>query len=232
MRASRIVYQDEGSSYWDTYDNVTSLGGDDWIGMWIWTIQDITIGPVNFTDNPNVLNNGTNITFTQATVVTGGNWPAPALSIMAAAGLEPSYRAAIASPIVDDDDQSFAYVGSSWVGSGTRGFGDFDDNVHYTSNSGDAATVTFTGTAVTLVGEQADDQGTVEVFVDGQSAGMVDTSLPPASQNIPPSSDGVRRQVQQTLFTSAALPAGMHTLQIVMSTGAAMTIDAVQVQSM
>ena len=227
-----MLYQDEGSSYWDTYDNVTSLGGDYWIGMWIWTIEDITIGPVNFTDNPNVLNNGTNITFTQATVVTGGNWPAPALSIMAAAGLEPSYRAAIASPIVDDDDQSFAYVGSSWVGSGTRGFGDFDDNVHYTSNSGDAATVTFTGTAVTLVGEQADDQGMVEVFVDGQSAGMVDTSLPLASQNIPPSSDGVQRLAQQTLFTSAALPAGSHALQIVMRTGSAMTIDAVQVQSM
>jgi hypothetical protein len=226
---NHMLYHDEGSSYWDTHDNVTSLGGGDWIGMWIDSIHDITIGPVNFTDNPNVTNNGTNITFTQATVVSGGNWPASALAIMTTAGLEPAYRQA--SGVLDDDDQSFTYKGN-WVGSGARGFGDFDDNVHYTSNSGDAATMTFTGTAVTLVGEQAEDQGMVEVFVDGQSHGMVDTSLPPASQNIPPSSDGVRRMVQQTLFTSAPLTAGMHTLQIVLRTGPSMTIDAVRVQSM
>jgi hypothetical protein len=38
--------------------------------------------------------------------------------------------------------------------------------------------------------------------------------------------------VNQTLFTSAALPAGTHTLPIAMRTRPAMTIDAIQVHSM
>jgi hypothetical protein len=218
---SYMLYHDEGSSYWRTHDNVTSLGGADWIGMWTPTIHDNTIGPTNFTDNAAVTNNGTNITFAQATVVGGGAWPAPALAIMSTAGLEPSYRPATANPTLDDDDQSIAYTGT-WATAGWRGYGDFDDNVHYTTINGDSATVTFTGTGIALVGEKAGDQGMVEVFVDGQSQGMVDTSLPAAAA----------RQVQQVLFTSAALPLASHTLGVVKRSGQYMTIDAVRIQTM
>ncbi len=69
---NNMLYQDEGSSYWATHDNVTSLGGSDWIGMWTPTIHAITVGPVNYTDNANVLNNGTTIAYTAPTVVTEG----------------------------------------------------------------------------------------------------------------------------------------------------------------
>jgi hypothetical protein len=81
-----MIYHDEGSSYWDTHDNVTSQGGYEWMGMWTPTIHDITVGPVNYTDNGNVTNNGTNITYAAPTVVTGGNWPAAAKTIMMSAG--------------------------------------------------------------------------------------------------------------------------------------------------
>jgi hypothetical protein len=216
---NNMLYHDEGSSYWDTHDNVTSLGGSDWVGMWIGTIHDITIGPVNFTDNANANNNGTNITFAAPTVVSGGNWPAAALSIMAAAGLEASYRTV--PSVVDDDDQAFAFAGT-WGTSGARGYGDFDDNVHYTTTSGDVATLTFTGVAATLLGEKNPDQGTIEVLVDGQSRAMVDTSLPAGSP----------RQAQQVLFSSGLLTAGSHTLAIANRSGATMTVDAVRVQPM
>ncbi len=129
---NNMLYHDEGSSYWDTHDNVTSLGGSDWVGMWTPTIHDITIGPANYTDNAAVNNAGTNITFTQATVVALGAWPAPALAIMTKAGLEPGYRTA--APMLDDDDQAFAYAGT-WAAVGARGFGDFDDNAHYTTTT-------------------------------------------------------------------------------------------------
>jgi hypothetical protein len=185
--------------------------------MWISTIHDITIGPVNFTDNPNVLNNGTNITFTQATVVAGGNWPQAAVAIMTGAGLEAPYRPT--GGMFDDDDQSMTYSGL-WQGSGARGFGDFDDNVHYTNSDGDSVTIGFMGVGVSLIGEKSSDQGLIECVLDGQSLGMVDTSLPTG------------RQAQQMLLTKTALSAGKHTLQVIKRSGNAMTFDAVNVQSM
>jgi hypothetical protein len=218
---NHMLYHDEGSSYWDTHDNVTSLGGSDWVGMWTPTIHDITIGPVNFTDNAAVQNNGTNIAFTQATIVGGGAWPAPALAIMSTAGIEAMYRVPVANPTIDDDDQSFAFTGA-WATSGWRGYGDFDDNVHYTATDGDAATVTFTGVGVAWIGEKSVDQGTVQLLVDGQSQAMVDTSLPA----------GAARLAQQVLFTSATLPLASHTLQMVKRGGTYMTIDAVRIQTM
>ena len=83
---NNMIYQDEGSSYWDTHDNVTSQGSSCWIGMWTPTIHDITVGPVNYTDGGNACLNGTNITYTPATAVSGGNWPAAAKTIMTSAG--------------------------------------------------------------------------------------------------------------------------------------------------
>jgi hypothetical protein len=212
-----VLYHDEGSSYWDTHDNVTSLAGGDWLGMWTPTIHDITIGPVNYSDTGSVTNKGTAITYTPPTVVSGGAWPPAAVAIMTSAGLEVPYRPT--SGVLDDDDPSMSYAGS-WTGSGRRGFGDFDDNVHYTNGDGDSVTVEFTGTGVSLIGEKADDQGAIEWLLDGQSQGMVDTSLPAGSP----------RECQQILLTSPALQPGPHTLQIIKRGGPAMTIDAVKVQ--
>jgi hypothetical protein len=136
---------------------------------------------------------------------------------MTSAGLEAASRPT--SGMLDDDDQSMTYTGS-WTGSGRRGFGDFDDNVHYTNSDGDSVTVAFTGIGVSLIGEKADDQGPIEWLLDGQSQGMVDTSLPAGSP----------RECQQVLLTSPALQPGAHTLRIVKRGGPAMTIDAVKVQ--
>jgi hypothetical protein len=214
---NNMLYQDEGSSYWDTHDNVTSLGGANWIGMWTPTIHDITVGPVNYTDNANTLNNGTNITYTAPTLVTLGNWPQAALGDMSAAGLESAYE--VPATMVDEDSQSLAYAGT-WAAQGFRGFGDYEDNVHYTMNDGDSVTLTFTGTGVSSIGEKDPSQGTVAWSIDGQGQGTVDTSLPA----------GMAREVQQVLFTSATLAAGSHVLQITKNGGDYMTVDAFRIQ--
>jgi hypothetical protein len=82
---NNMLYHDEGGSYWNTYDNVTSGAVGRWVGMWTPTIHDLTIHD-NFTDNATFLNRGNNVTITNTTVVTGGNWPPAALTIMNSAG--------------------------------------------------------------------------------------------------------------------------------------------------
>ncbi|GAA1221047.1 hypothetical protein GCM10009665_09010 [Kitasatospora nipponensis] len=79
------LYQDEGSSYWNTHDNVARGGLGDWIGMWTPTVHDIDVHD-NYADTTHYLNKGTGITFTQATVVQGGDWPPAARAVIAAAG--------------------------------------------------------------------------------------------------------------------------------------------------
>jgi hypothetical protein len=82
---NNMLYHDEGSSYWDTHDNVVSNQTGRWVGMWTPTIHDIAIHD-NFTDNTVVKNLGTNVVITNTTVVTGGAWPPAAQAIMAASG--------------------------------------------------------------------------------------------------------------------------------------------------
>ncbi|MEV6607648.1 hypothetical protein [Kutzneria sp. NPDC051319] len=82
---NNMLYHDEGSSYWDTHDNVVSNQTGRWVGMWTPTIHDIAIHD-NFTDNTVVKNLGTNVVITNTTVVTDGNWPPAAKAVMAASG--------------------------------------------------------------------------------------------------------------------------------------------------
>ncbi|HEX7326439.1 MAG TPA: hypothetical protein VF292_13975 [Rhodanobacteraceae bacterium] len=85
--SNNMLYQDEGSSYWHTYDNVVNDAGHaTWIGMWTPTINHITIGPRNYASTAKVRNHGTAIAYTAPIVVTDGAWPAAAKAIMQAAG--------------------------------------------------------------------------------------------------------------------------------------------------
>lgn len=206
---NNMLYQDEGSSCWDTYDNVVEFGGADWIGMWTPTINSLDIHD-NYSDNPGYYDNGTGDSFTQATIVTNGAWPAAAQQIMAAAG--PSGEHGPAKPgTVDDDSLAIAYSGS-WSDSGFRGYGDYDDGVHYTTANGASATLTFTGTQVSFQTETYSDEGTFDVLVDGVDQGTV-------------SAVSSTRATQQTLFTSKKLAAGTHTITIVKESGTYMLVD-------
>lgn len=209
---NNMLYQDEGSSYWNTHDNVIRLSSGSWIGMWTPTIHDIDIHD-NYSDTSAYNNKGTNITFNQATTVSGGAWPAAAQAIIAAAGPDTAYRPLTGR--VDDDDTAISYTGS-WQGSGYRGMGDYEDGIHFTTVNGDTASLTFTGTAVSVLGEKYSDQGQVEVFLDGASKGLFDTT-------------SATRQAQAVIFSTSGLTPGSHTVQVVKRSGTYATLDGFEV---
>ncbi|MET7307826.1 PDZ domain-containing protein [Streptomyces sp. NPDC005571] len=104
----------------------------------------------------------------------------------------------------------------NWSLSVNRGAGDLADDVHYTTADGASASLTFHGTGVTVLGEKFSDQGSVEVFVDGASQGLVDTTA-------------ATRQVQAEIFGIEGLTAGEHTVQIVKRSGQYTRLDGFKV---
>jgi hypothetical protein len=204
---NNMLYHDEGSSCWNSFDNVTEFGGSDWTGEWTPTINTIDIHD-NFTDNPNYFDNGTNMTFIQATIVTNGAWPPAARAIMASAGLSPQ------PPLtghIDDDDLAIQYSGS-WSASGFRGLGDYDDGVHYAQDNGASASLTFTGTGITFYTETNVDEGTIGVSVDGASKGTVDAGTP-------------TRVAQVPLYSISGLSNGRHTITLTKQSGQYFLVD-------
>jgi hypothetical protein len=207
-----MIYHDEGSSLWNTHDNVVRFSnGSLWLNLWTPTIHDDTIGG-NYTDTAAYNNSGTNITFQQSTVVTDGSWPPAAQSIMNAAG-----PATSTSNVVDDDDLRIGYHGS-WSSSGSRGIGDLDDGVHYTQQDGATATITFTGTGISFLTETNSDEGQIGVTLDGASKPVVDANT-------------ANRRVQQRLYSVAGLTAGSHTLTLTKLSGTYFLVDGFQLSS-
>ena len=216
-RGSNAVYHDEGSSNWDNDNNVSRSGGGNWVSMWTPTIHDINIHD-DYSDTSTYTNNGTNITFNQAIIVSGGAWPPAAQSIIAAAG--PSTPNPITEGLtgrINDDDSAVTYTGS-WAESSDRGYGDYADDVHATRGNGDTASLTFTGTGVSILGEKNTDQGQVEVFLDGTSQGLFDTA-------------SATRQAQAAIYSTGGLPLGSHTIQFVKRSGTYATLDGFEVTS-
>jgi hypothetical protein len=207
-----MIYHDEGSSLWNTHDNVVRFSnGSLWLNLWTPTIHDDAIYD-NFTDTAAYNNNGTNITFQQSTVVTDGNWPPAAQAIINTAGPGPS-----SSNLVDDDDLRIGYSGS-WSSSGSRGLGDLNDGVHYTQQDGASATITFTGTGISFLTETNSDEGQVGITLDGVTKPAVNANSP-------------TRQVQQQLYSVTGLAAGSHTLTVSKLSGTYFLVDGFQLSS-
>jgi hypothetical protein len=186
-----MLYQDEGSSYWHTYDNVVNFAaGGNWIGMWTPTINNITIGPDDYSSTTNVNNNGTDISYTTPTIVTNGDWPAGAQAIMNAAG--PRDRAA--PRVYDDDSQALSYTGD-WSAQGT--LSDQGDT-HTTTSAGAAVSLRFTGQSIAFVAGPSG--GTAAISIDGKAAGQVNTD----AFGTP----------GQTVFTDTSLSPGQHTITV------------------
>ena len=81
------VYPDEGSSWWQIQNNVWNItsGPASWTYIWTPTVNNITYA-TNYSNVGGYTDNGTNVHFTQATVVSNGQWPTAAQSIIANAG--------------------------------------------------------------------------------------------------------------------------------------------------
>lgn len=122
-----------------------------------------------------------------------------------------------AGPIaVNDDDASILYQGS-WSHSTGRGFGDHEDDVHFSESEGNAVEYSFVGTGIDYVTETHSSQGDVEVYLDGQLVDTVSTYQ---------ESD---RGVQQVVYSVRDLPNGTHTLRLVHASGEYMLIDRLDV---
>jgi hypothetical protein len=214
------VYLDEGSSWWTVSDNVVSQTAGNWANMWTPTIHDDTFTNT-YTDVPRLNNNGTDVTITNTTSVTNGVWPSGAQSIVAAAGLESTYKN-LATPeadLVNDGaigsllaPGAITYTGS-WQAFSGRDYGDLNEDVHATTANGDSVTFSFTGTGIRVLGERNNDQGTLGVTLDGAAAGTVDTSTTGA------------RQLQQPVYQVSNLPYGAHTVVLTKQSGTYATID-------
>ena len=122
---------------------------------------------------------------------------------------------------INDSDPGLVYSGTRWFRSAGRpaGFGDIANDVHATTNNGDSVSYSFTGTGVSYISEKSEDEGQVDVYVDGVLQDTVDANV-----------QGVHNQGGQVLYGVGGLQAGQHTLKLVKKSGAYMLLDALTVQ--
>jgi hypothetical protein len=221
-----MIYHDEGSSYWQTYSNVSYDTGCHWLGVWEPTAHDIVAGgsAANYTDNPEAASDdGTNDTIMAPTLLPFGAWSPAVESLASAAGLEPGYaNLGPKTAQLNDSDAALRYSsdanGPQWGALDFRGFGDYGDDVHYATANGAAMWIAFSGSGIAVLGEKDASQGTVEIFVDNVSQGTIDTSQP----------NGSPRLAQQLIFGVHTLTAGAHMLSLVKRGGSYATIDGVR----
>jgi hypothetical protein len=210
INGCNMIYHDEGSSLWNTHDNVVKFSnGSLWLNLWTPTIHDDSIHG-NFTDTDRYNNSGTDIDLTPSTVVTDGRWPPAAQAIIDAAG-----PGTPPGKVLDDDDLRIAYTGS-WASSGSRTYGDLENGVHYTQQDGDSASITFTGSGISFLTETNSDEGDIAVTLDGVSKGTV-------------SANTAQRQVRFPVYSVTGLAAGRHTLTVSKLSGTYFLVDGFRV---
>ncbi|MBG6135887.1 hypothetical protein [Longispora fulva] len=113
---------------------------------------------------------------------------------------------------VDDTDSRIAYT--SFATNGNRGFGDYNNDIHYATANGATASLTFSGTGVEVYGEQYTDQGTLGVSIDGGTQVVVNT--------VP--TDG-QRHANVAVFREANLLPGTHTIVVTKLSGQYAVLD-------
>lgn len=118
---------------------------------------------------------------------------------------------------LNDNAADITYSGS-WRASRDRGFGDFDDDVHFTKSDGSSVSYSFTGTGISLIGETNDDQGQLDVYLDGTLQRTVDTT-------------SETRSAQQVVFTTCGLQPGYHNIRAVKRSGEFMVVDRFDVMA-
>jgi hypothetical protein len=112
---------------------------------------------------------------------------------------------------INDTDPSISYSGFSYASN--RGYGDYDNDVHYATANGSTATYQFTGTGILVYGEQYTDQGNIGISIDGGTQQTVSTV----------STDGLRH-ADVAVYT-ATLSSGTHTIVITKLSGEYTTLD-------
>jgi hypothetical protein len=117
---------------------------------------------------------------------------------------------------INDTDSGFVYNQLDY--SDNRGFGDYQDDLHYATSNGATVTYTFIGTKITVYGEENTDQGDIGIALDGGPQTTVDT--------VP--ADG-QRHANVAVWSSPTLTPGVHTVVITKLSGSYLTFDGVDI---
>ncbi|GGA10225.1 hypothetical protein GCM10008018_64580 [Paenibacillus marchantiophytorum] len=124
---------------------------------------------------------------------------------------------AVPSPAqVNDTNSSITYSGA-WSLSSARGFGDYQDDVHFTQTNNDYVQYAFTGTGIELIAEKDSTSGNMDIYVDNVFKQTVNAYNP-------------SRLVQQTLYSISGLASGSHTIKAVKKSGTYMLLDKLNVK--
>lgn len=116
------------------------------------------------------------------------------------------------SQTFNNNDSKIRYVGT-WNWAGNRGFGDINDDVHYTMTNGDYVEFTFTGTGIEFITEKNKDQGDMDVYLDGQFVETISCYAP-------------SRLAAQVVYKKTGLTPGQHTIKLVKKSGEYALVDA------
>ncbi len=115
-------------------------------------------------------------------------------------------------------DPRVQYAGDGWVLGTALGLGDLDDDLEYTRTNGDSATLYFSGSDATILGELDAAYGALSVRVDGlERADISEHTEGP-------------RQVQQPILDLRGLAPTRHTVTLVKMDGTYFVVDGIETQ--
>ena len=134
----------------------------------------------------------------------------------AAESLAYSFKITHDRPLVNNDDEGVEYEGKGWFHEVNRGIGNTNNNVHITTENGDAATYAFTGTGIEFITETDTTHGKVAVYIDNVHRKTVDAA-------------SKLHGVQVTLHSVKGLKTGKHTIRLVKVSGERMILDAFKI---
>jgi alpha-galactosidase len=116
---------------------------------------------------------------------------------------------------INNTDPGITYSGT-WSSNGNRGFGDYTNDVHFTSTNSNYFQFTFTGTGIELITEKEAAQGNVDIYIDNVFQQTVSTY-------------NATRLSQQVVYSVSGLASGTHTLKAVKTTGTYMLLDSLRI---
>jgi alpha-L-fucosidase len=116
-----------------------------------------------------------------------------------------TYNPSLDSGLVNQDKATYS---GSWSKQGARGFGDFGDDVQYTSTPGDSFVISFSGVGIDFITERHRDHGAFDMYLDGVFVERVSCSA-----------EYTKRLEQTVVFSVANLPMGNHRLKGVFASG-------------
>lgn len=191
------IYFDEGSNYWQAYDNVVETAPN-FVHIWTTTIHDITVSRT-YTNTPKLVNNGTNTPVTDTRLHENAEWPSGALTIIKNAGLQPEYRhlrgptEPIAKLFIREMDLASGQSAALQIEAALSARGAVIDPIGHTiafaSSNPSVATVDSAGTVTAVGPGKAALTATVNgipvpvvhgIYVDDEYAGLTVTGTKPA----------------------------------------------------